>query len=100
MPTATCPNERVAGDAVRRCVLEALPPTESRRFELDELLVNAIFAPLQPLCVGAKVTSKLTVCDAARTTGRLKPVTVNSELPGVIAEIVTLLCPVLVRVIG
>lgn len=57
-----------------------------------------MFAPAQPFCVGEKLTLKLTVWDAARTRGRFTPVTPNSLPPAVIAEIVTLVAPLFVKV--
>jgi hypothetical protein len=97
-PTATCPNERLAGLGVIDSELTPFPPTDSRRVGVDELLVNVTVAPAQPLFVGAKSTFTLTVWPAPTVAGRFKPDTPNTDALAVIAVIETLAVPVLVRV--
>jgi len=47
-------------------------------------------APVQPFCVGANVTLRLTLPAAVTTMGSVRPDTLNSELLTLIAAIVTL----------
>ena len=52
---------------------------------------------LHPVAVGAKVTVRAILSPAARDTGRFMPDTLKSEPLVLIAEIVALVCPVLVK---
>ena len=47
---------------------------------------NLIVPPVHPIAVGVKLTVRLTLCPAGKTSGRLKEDVVNSELPTVIPE--------------
>jgi hypothetical protein len=66
----------------------------------DALLENLIAPPIHPIAVGVKLTLRSTLCPASKTRGRLKEDVVNAELPTVTLEMVTLVCPLLVRVTG
>jgi hypothetical protein len=67
---------------------------------LDALLTKEIAPPVHPITVGVNVTMKLTSCPAGSIKGRPKLATLNSGMLALIAEIVTLVDPVLVRVTG
>jgi hypothetical protein len=58
--------------------------------ELEALLTNDAVEEATPLLCGLKVTVKFALCPAAITTGNESPVIVNSELPTVAEETVTL----------
>jgi hypothetical protein len=62
------------------------------------LLENLIVPPVHPIAVGVKLTLRSTLCPASKSSGRLKEDVVNSELPTVIPETVTLVCPLFVTV--
>ena len=70
--------------------------TESVGFELLELIAR-LPVTLPPAC-GAKETLKVTLCAAARVSGRLIPLSLNPAPLGVIWEIVTAEPPVFVTV--
>lgn len=67
---------------------------------LNALLATEIDPPVHPVTVGVNITMKLASCPAGRTKGRPELATLNSGLLALIAEIVTLVDPVLVRVTG
>ena len=60
-PTATPPNDRLAGEAVRTGVFTPLPETASLRFVFVALLVKVRPLPIQPASVGEKTTFTLTL---------------------------------------
>jgi hypothetical protein len=62
------------------------------------LLVTVILPPVQPFADGVNVTFKTRVCPALSVAGRLVPGTLNSDPLTLMAEIVALLVPVLVRI--
>jgi len=64
----------------------------------DALLENLIVPPAHSIAVGVKLTLRSTLCPASKTSGRLREDVVNAELPAVILEMVTLVCPLLDRV--
>jgi hypothetical protein len=92
----TWPNDAIEGLAVTGSLLRPVPPT--LRLAVDALPKKLIVPPVDPVIVGAKVTLRLTLCPAGRTSGRLKEDVVNWELPTAIAETVALVCPVFVTV--
>lgn len=65
--------------------------------EFEAVLVTVILPLVQPVLVGAKVTVIVAVWPAARTAGRFIPDTVNPVPFAVMAEIVTLVCPLFVK---
>lgn len=97
--TATCPKERLDGVAVRESLVTPVPAKGSWRFEFD-VIVNVAALRVHPFAVGAKATFGTTLCPAARTAGRVRPDTVNSDPPILIAEIVALVCPVFVKTVS
>jgi len=98
VPIATWPNDTIEGLAVTDSLVSPEPPTSSLRLAFDEPLENLILPPLHPIAVGVKLTPRLTLCPAGKTSGRLKLDVVNSALPTAIPEIVALVCPVFVTV--
>jgi hypothetical protein len=54
--------------------------------------------PVQPVAVGVKLTFRVALCPASKTSGRLREEVVNAEFSEVIPEIVTLVSPVFVTV--
>ncbi len=98
VPIATWPNDTIVGLAVTGALLWPVPPTSRAAF--DALLENLIVPPVHPVAVGVKLTFRSTLCPASKTDGRLKEDVANSVLPTVILEMVTLVCPLLVRVTG
>lgn len=52
---------------------------------------------VHPLAVGLKLTLRPTLCPAGKASGRLKEDVVNLELFTLTPEMVTLVCPLLVR---
>src|SRR5258708_1613653 len=99
-PTDTLPNAKVDGFGVRESLPTPMAPTLTYTVLLDALLTKEIAPPVHPITVGVNVTIKLTSCPAGRTKGRPESATLNSGLLALIAEIVTLVDPVLVRVTG
>lgn len=61
---------------------------------------NLNVPPVQPVVVGVKLTVRLTLWPGANIRGRFTEGVVNSELPPVIPEIVTLDAPLFVTVTG
>jgi hypothetical protein len=97
VPIATWPNDTIEGLAVTGSLLTPVPATSRRRAAFEALLENLIVPPVHPIAVGVKLTLRLTLCPASKTSGRLKE-DVNLELPTVIPEIVALVCPLFVTV--
>ena len=64
---------------------------------LDELLVKVTVPLVHPVAVGVKVTVTPILSPAPQRTGRFTPDTLKSEPLTLIDEIVTLVCPVLVK---
>ena len=95
-PIATWPNDTIEGLALTGSLLMPVPPT--LRLAVDALLKNLIVPPVHPVVVGAKLTLRLTLWPADKTSGRLKEDVVNAELSTVILETVTLVCPLFVTV--
>jgi hypothetical protein len=95
-PIATWPNDTIEGLALTGWLLMPVPPT--LRLAVDALLKNLIVPPVHPVVVGAKLTLRLTLWPADKTSGRLKEDVVNSELPTAIPETVALAFPVFVTV--
>lgn len=96
VPIATWPNDTIEGLALTAWLLVPVPPT--LRLVLDALVRNLIVPPVHPVVVGAKLTVRLTLWPADKTSGRLKEDVVNSELPTAIPETVALVFPVFVTV--
>ena len=94
-PIATSPNGTVEGLAVRDLLVTPPPRTSSTTLAFAASLENSIVPVVNP-DVGVKLTFKSTLCPAGRTSG-MPEETVNWELLGVIAESVTLVCPLFVR---
>jgi hypothetical protein len=95
-PIATWPNDTIEGLAATGSALSPVPPT--LRLAVEALLKNLIVPPVHPVVVGAKLTLRLTLWPADKTSGRLKEDVVNSELPTAISETVALVFPVFVTV--
>lgn len=64
------------------------------------MLVKVILAPVHAVLEGVKVTFTETLSPAPRVTGRLVLDTLNWESLTLMAEIVELVCPVLVTVMS
>jgi len=96
VPIATWPNDTIDGLALTGSLLMPVPPT--LRLAVDVLLKNLTVPPVHPVVVGAKLTLRLTLWPAAKTSGRLKEDVVNAELPTTIPETVALIFPVFVTV--
>lgn len=74
-----------------------MPRSPNCRVGFEAVLVTVMLPLVHPVLVGAKVAVIVAVWPAARTVGRLNPETVNPLPFAVMAEIVTLVCPLLVK---
>ena len=99
-PVATDPKKSAAGLAVADSLVTPPPPTGSTSVGFDALLVNVIVPPVHPVALGEKFTERSKLSPAGRVAGRVKGDVENSGLLVVTAEIVTLVCPLLVSVIS
>ena len=73
-----------------------MPITGRLRGKLDSEIAKLIFPLTQPVVEGAKTTLTSILCPAANTIGMIIGGTLNSELLAPIAEMLTLVCPLLV----
>jgi hypothetical protein len=97
-PTATDPNETLAGLAVTGSLVTPVPPSSIWRSGFEAVLVNVAFPPVHPIAGGVKVTLRATLSPAETTIGRLKGDALNSVEVMLIAESVMLVCPLFVKV--
>jgi hypothetical protein len=93
VPIATGPNDTLEGLDVPHSVRVPAPDTASTSVGFDALLEKLIVPYDHPVSVGVKVTLRSTLCPADKTSGNVKLDVVNSALPAVIPDTVTLVCP-------
>jgi hypothetical protein len=98
VPTATWPNEMLVGLTVRGSLVTPVPPSLSRRDGFEAVLVNVTLPPIHSLAVGANVTLRGTLSPADKINGRLNWGRLNSEVLRFVAETVTLVLPVFVKI--
>jgi hypothetical protein len=99
-PKATEPKPREEGLDFSDTPAAPTPPMSTTSFLLEALEVNAKPPPSQPPTVGANVTLSAALCPAPSTNGSFRFGTENSPDVELSAEIVTLLDPLFVSVIG
>ncbi len=96
-PTATWPNEMLAGLATRLSLVVPEPPSSNANCVFEALLVIVVFPPAHPVAVGEKVMFSATLWPAARTNGSFRLDRLNPLPLTLAAETVTLVCPPLVK---
>ena len=99
LPTVTCPNDRLDGTALSALLRMPLAWMPSERVEFEALLVMVMVVSIHPDVDGENITLKLTLCPAGITQGSFRPGMLKPDARVVIAEIVTLDCPVFVRIV-
>lgn len=93
VPITTWPNDTLEGLEVPHSLRVPAPATASASVSFDALLEKLIVPYVHPVIVGVKVMLRSTLCPADKTSGSVKLDVVNSALPAVIAETVTLVSP-------
>ena len=95
-PTATWPNETLAGLAAKLSLAVPEPWSCNVSCGFEALLVIVAFPPAHPVAVGEKVTLKETLCPAERTPGNFRLDRLNPVMLRLAAVTVALVCPPLV----
>jgi hypothetical protein len=96
-PIITGPNDTIEGLAVASAPFPPAPETASTSVAFEASLEKLIVPYVHPLAVGAKFMLTSTLCPAGKTNGSVKLDAVNSELLAEIAETVTLVSPLFIR---